>query len=495
MTDSLIQKPLRGYLRPKAAEEEVLQPLDSCTMFHKPSACRILRREAGCVFPDRMRQILPTHRAKFARRGESGFIITLVAVFLLFVVGAMAALSIDIASFYTARSEAQIAADAAASRRSTRPGKFGTDLRSDRMRPMASGSSLNPLPKRRRGGRRSKPGRRTERRRTHYRLLLQPPGGQSHRQSAGAASLRRHFSRAFGEPRRYRSPPPPPPKPTILPSRHQHLSPPQALPVALSCVKPWLITEHRSHAASGNPIFTTSTGAISATDMLGQQLPGLLVNCYGRRLHLLVNGAPAAWSYYPGDTSSTGEFAAPPSTSVSCSPATTNFTSTDYQLAIAGCVQTPICCNQKAVHIDLSTYSQRDPETQAAVSCLSHSAANAGDTIDTDTFPAGPFEFLVGNDNPLVAAGLTAGSDAVVSDSLVTVPIFDNTTYTVGNTDRGPRRLRPALRESRWLSDASRRPHLHRRQSGRLRHHCVGHPHLRQWRHRRPRPPDHAPLT
>ena len=45
---------------------------------------------------------------------EEGIIIILVAVFLLFVVGAMAALSIDITTFYTARSEAQIAADSAA---------------------------------------------------------------------------------------------------------------------------------------------------------------------------------------------------------------------------------------------------------------------------------------------------------------------------------------------------------------------------------------------
>src|ERR1019366_4406008 len=45
---------------------------------------------------------------------EQGIIITLVAVFMLFVVGAMAALSIDVVTFYTARSEAQIAADSAA---------------------------------------------------------------------------------------------------------------------------------------------------------------------------------------------------------------------------------------------------------------------------------------------------------------------------------------------------------------------------------------------
>ncbi len=47
-------------------------------------------------------------------RSEQGVIILLVAVFMLFVVGAMAALAIDVVTLYTARSEAQLAADGAA---------------------------------------------------------------------------------------------------------------------------------------------------------------------------------------------------------------------------------------------------------------------------------------------------------------------------------------------------------------------------------------------
>src|ERR1039457_6464087 len=48
------------------------------------------------------------------RKHEQGVIITLVAVFMLFVIVAMAALAIDVVTLYTARSEAQLAADAAA---------------------------------------------------------------------------------------------------------------------------------------------------------------------------------------------------------------------------------------------------------------------------------------------------------------------------------------------------------------------------------------------
>src|SRR5438128_8006240 len=53
-------------------------------------------------------------RPKSRRSGEEGVIVMLVAIFLLFVVGAMAALAIDLVAAYTARSEAQQVADAAA---------------------------------------------------------------------------------------------------------------------------------------------------------------------------------------------------------------------------------------------------------------------------------------------------------------------------------------------------------------------------------------------
>jgi hypothetical protein len=40
-----------------------------------------------------------------------------------------------------------------------------------------------------------------------------------------------------------------------------------------------------------------------------------------------------------------------------------------------------------------------------------------------------PFQFLAGNDNPIVQSGaLASGSDIMVSDSLVTVPVIDSTT-------------------------------------------------------------------
>src|ERR1017187_6240157 len=53
-------------------------------------------------------------RTNSQRNHEQGVIITRVAVFMLFVMVAMAALAIDVVTLYAARSEAQLAADAAA---------------------------------------------------------------------------------------------------------------------------------------------------------------------------------------------------------------------------------------------------------------------------------------------------------------------------------------------------------------------------------------------
>ena len=83
---------------------------------------------------------MPEHRTKFRRdprpdrqRGsrrnrEKGVIITLVAVCMLGFVGAMAAFSIDVVTLYTARSEAQLAADCGGARWRARAGQFGHDF-------------------------------------------------------------------------------------------------------------------------------------------------------------------------------------------------------------------------------------------------------------------------------------------------------------------------------------------------------------------------------
>ena len=76
-----------------------------------------------------------------------------------------------------------------------------------------------------------------------------------------------------------------------------------------------------------------------------------------------------------------------------------------------------------------------DAEAAAAVDALTNSTASpaSGDSVDTlvASPPTGtePFQFLAGADNPAVQSGaMAAGTDIMVSDSLVTVPVIDSTT-------------------------------------------------------------------
>ncbi len=132
-----------------------------------------------------------------------------------------------------------------------------------------------------------------------------------------------------------------------------------------------------------------------------------------------------SWLYYPGDP---GDFTPPAASSVTCSPTAAGYTGTAYERSIAGCVQAPIACNQ-SVHIDTSAYPTRDSQTARAVNCLTHATGDHADSVDKTTYPSPyyPFEFLAGDEDPLVAASvITGGQDVPVSDSIVAMPVFDS---------------------------------------------------------------------
>jgi hypothetical protein len=80
--------------------------------------------------------------------------------------------------------------------------------------------------------------------------------------------------------------------------------------------------------------------------------------------------------------------------------------------------------------IDPSDYTNRDTETSSAVNCLTHATNQPGDADEVDltaaAAPSPPFQFLAGDNNPVAGA---VGKDVLVSDSLVTVPVFDSSTW------------------------------------------------------------------
>ncbi len=205
-------------------------------------------------------------------------------------------------------------------------------------------------------------------------------------------------------------------------------------PVAPICVKPWLIP-NMDPSAGGAAIFNAATGAVSTATLLGWVSPAgagntkLRDNCMGGGGTCTAANAPTTWRYYPGTTDAAGDFPAPATSScVGCAGYN------NFQLSIAGCVQPPIACNQK-VNVDTTTAdTTRDIEAAAAVDNLTHATGVGGDSVDTSAaLPPGgtaPFQFLAGNKNMAVLAGaLSDGTDIMVSDSLVTVPVIDTTTW------------------------------------------------------------------
>lgn len=400
---------------------------------------------------------MPGHRTKFRRgqqrdrqRGsrhhrEKGVIITLVAVCMLGFVGAMAAFSIDVVTLYTARSEAQLAADSAAlagarvlansgmtSENST---TVGTNAAPLAIAVATQVAANNPV-----AGRNLITG-----------VSPCAPAGQEICVTVNTGALDfvanpqvtvtvqrtdlpTFFARIWG--RTAFTVKASATAEAYNPSSLQGTAAGPGLPIAPTCVKPWLLPNiSPTPAAAGGPIFTAASGAIADTTLLGWETPmgggtgRLRTDC----TNCAASPAPPAltvWQYYPGTTDAAGSFPAPSSSSCTGCGGFTN-----YELSIAGCVQTPISCNA-TVNVDTNNYPTRDTETETAVNTLTHSAAalNSGDSVDTTAGtlpPTGtePFQFLAGTDNPIVKSGaLTSGTDVMLSDSLVTVPVIDTTT-------------------------------------------------------------------
>ena len=350
----------------------------------------------------------------------------LVAVVMLFVVGAMAALSIDVVTLYTARSEAQLVADSAALAGARVLANSGMTSASDSTVgvaavPLATAVALQVASSNPVGGRNLNPAGAC-------------PGGEicvSINELAVANphitvqvqrnDLPTFFARIWGT--RTVTVKASATAEAYNPSNVPGTSVNPKLPVAPMCVKPWLLPNISPNA--GGQIFVPATGAIVDTNLLGwtsantsppTRLQPRCIDCSVTPL-----STPQAWKYYPGDPAS---FPAPTQALPSCSPAL----ATPYEESVAGCIQTPIACNSTAT-IDISEYDNRNTETSHAVNCLTHAAGNEGDKVDLTAAaaPSPPFQFLVGEDNPVAVVNPSlAGKDAMVSSSLVTVPVFDS---------------------------------------------------------------------
>ncbi|HXM11191.1 MAG TPA: pilus assembly protein TadG-related protein [Terriglobales bacterium] len=362
---------------------------------------------------------------KLDRKNERGVVITLVAVFMLCVVGAMAALSIDVVTIYTARSEAQLAADGAAlaaarviANSGATSDPTGTLLGTvEAAAGPAQNVAVQVAEQNQVGG-------------TYLTgaNILTPTFAGTYTNptvtvKVQVTNLPTFFARIWGT--KFVTVAASATAEAYNPSGVVGTSSTTKLPVAPMCVKPWLLPN--IDPSGGTTIFDPNSGTITNRNLLGwtssSAATRLSVACPNGNCSGQLTGPVVAWKYYPGDPAT--NFPPPTQALPSCTPAL----ATPYEESVAGCIQTALACNSTGVNIDFSNYgNNRNRETAEAVNCLTH-ARDGGDVVTSTAPPSSPFEFVAGAGNPIPGA---SGNDVMVSDSLVTVPVYDS------GTDQNP---------------------------------------------------------
>ncbi len=350
------------------------------------------------------------------RKNERGVVIMLVAVFMLFVVGAMAALSIDVATIYTARSEAQLAADGAALAGARALVTSG--MTSDTTGGLTPGAEIIAAAIATQVAQQNSVGGRLLKA-TEVVVSFggNPPTNPTVIVKVQRTDLPTFFARIWGST-----------QVTVGASATAEAYNPSGAnalvgtttPVAPVCVKPWLLP-NLDPSPAGTTIFNAATGAITNTGLLGWTSgTPMSFACGPGGICTPPFPGPTAWNYYPGEDNPL-YFPHPTHALPTCVPVLTS----SYQESIAGCIEKPIACNSQ-VNIDTSPYGPtRNSDTADAVNCLTHATAGNGDKVAVPAPPAAPFQFVAGADTPIPGAST---KDVMVSSSLVTVPVFDSTT-------------------------------------------------------------------
>jgi len=217
------------------------------------------------------------------------------------------------------------------------------------------------------------------------------------------------------------------------------------LPVQPRCVKPWIVPDRDPLAGR---FVSTLDGLITnpGVSQLGQ-------GTIGESFQLKVDCKDGAADCNPANSNM---IANPPVVDRSSTPRTLEYipaliqtpfsavpscATTDYQKAIAGCDQTTVyaCGQTNGATADLTINPGGSTgDTSTAVQCLTQAAPTYGgaDTITTGTVltPVFPFQIKAGAGNPLVTAlGIASGSVITSSNSIVTVPMYDDTVALTGS--------------------------------------------------------------
>jgi Flp pilus assembly protein TadG len=219
-------------------------------------------------------------------------------------------------------------------------------------------------------------------------------------------------------------------------------------PVIARCVKPFIIPNcDPQHAGggcggAGATFFNTATGAITNPGAAPAGIVGetfhMVSNCTSpgpgcAPLPPTVGPGPGGLTlyYYPAQMATTGN-----SCPSSCGGGT------DFESNIECCNPTPISCGTapppapavNQLTIDGTVYPEgASGPAQSGVECLIHQRPGTGqDILNAGPPLTYPLQIEVGNNHPLNGTVLSANDLVTTSDSLVMVPVYDDTTGAGG---------------------------------------------------------------
>jgi Flp pilus assembly protein TadG len=205
------------------------------------------------------------------------------------------------------------------------------------------------------------------------------------------------------------------------------------MPIVARCVKPFLLPncDPSGTLPCGTTFFNTTTGAMTrpgqtTTGIIGEQFV-MQANCGAGPG--CVPGAPQAGLYYPATITGT--------TANSCPAACGGGTA--FEESIECCNPTPLTCsttlgtvaNTLQVDTTVNPDGGAGSPAQSGLQCLIHQTpGNGQDILNGNVLPGSltyPLQIQVGHNHPLEGTpSLASGDYITTSDSLVTVPVYDN---------------------------------------------------------------------
>jgi Flp pilus assembly protein TadG len=225
-------------------------------------------------------------------------------------------------------------------------------------------------------------------------------------------------------------------------------------PVNPRCVKPWFVPNlDPGHTAPPGTFVSPTVGTIInpgvwTTGVIGETFN--LISACGAGATcvppsggpVVIAGTPPQLEYLPGLVSNASVAIASNPKITACS----NATNDDYIEAIAGCDQSTVyaCGSSLTNTVDL-TKNPGPPgsESVSGAQCLINETADGLANGQDALAPPGPgpytypFKIAAGSESALLSAGITSGTEITSSPSIVSLPIYDSaavTTFTPPTT-------------------------------------------------------------